>query len=85
MEQEELSLLEQYAPEARAPLLFNRLNFLRILVHAGPQAAGAKVPDTSSEDRAVATGPSCRKERGTVLSLYPRCMHGGVLVGGRCR
>jgi hypothetical protein len=41
--QEELSLLEQYAPEARAPLLFNRLNFLRILVHAGPQASGAKV------------------------------------------
>lgn len=77
MEQEELSLLEQYAPEARAPLLFNRLNFLRILVHAGPQAAGAKVPDTSS-DRAVATGSSCKKEERSSLFTHGawRCVCG---------
>ena len=46
--EEELSLLEQYAQESRLPLLFNRLNFLRILVHAGPQASGAKVPLTTA-------------------------------------
>jgi hypothetical protein len=40
---EELRLLETFASDTRLSLLFNRLNFLRILVHAGQAAAGAKV------------------------------------------
>lgn len=46
--EEELGLLEQYAQESRNPLLFNRLNYLRVLVHAGPNTHGAKVPVTAA-------------------------------------